>query len=86
MATENVDVGMIPEDRLETHKWQPTVAAGLDLRLVHVDEDARVAEGAATAIARNNAVFDPADGLLVDQLNGSIGSRLWGRHVSHPYA
>jgi hypothetical protein len=52
------------------------------LRLVDVDEDARVTERATAAVALDDAVLGPVDGLLVDELNGCQRARLWRRNVS----
>jgi hypothetical protein len=46
------------------------------LRLVDVDEDARVAEGTAAAVALDGFFLDPADGLFVDELDGCQWARL----------
>lgn len=59
-----------------TYEWETAVRAPADLRLVHVDEYPWVAERAASAVAGHNAVMGPADGLLVDQIDGGIGARL----------
>lgn len=61
-----------------THERQSAVCAPADLRLVHVDEDAGVAEGTASAVAGDGAVVGPADGLLVDEVDGGVGAGLEG--------
>lgn len=58
---------------LVVRKRQPAVRAKANLRLVDVDEDARVPERAAAAVARYDALGRPGDGLLVDELNGGEG-------------
>ena len=65
---------------MTTYKGKTAVRAPADLRLIGVDEDARVAEGTAAAVAGHDAVVRPADGLLVDQVDGSIWARLFTRH------
>lgn len=60
----------------QTYKRKTAVRAPADLRLVGVDEDARVAERAAAAVARHDAVVCPANGLLVDEVDGRVGAGL----------
>lgn len=57
----------------ETYERQSAVAASSNLGLVGVDIDSRVAEGAATTVTADDSLLCPADGLLVDELNGGIG-------------
>jgi len=59
------------------YKRKTAVGADVDLGLVKVDENARVAEGTATTIARHHLVMTPADGLLVDELDGGVGAGLF---------
>lgn len=67
-----------------TYKRQTAVAAGSNLGLVGVDEDLGVAEGTAAAVAADDALLRPADGLLVDELDGSHGLGLRsGQHSLH---
>jgi hypothetical protein len=54
-------------------KWQAAVAARRDLGLVGVDEDPGVSGRAAAAVAGNDALVRPADGLLVNHLHGGLG-------------
>ena len=56
----------------KTYKWQPAVGAPANLRLIHVDEDLRVSERAAPAIALYGALLGPANGLLMDEVDGRI--------------
>ena len=53
------------------------------MRFVDVDEDARVAEGTAAAVALDGALLDPVDGLLVDELDGCHRARLYRCSISH---
>lgn len=55
---------------------QATVVASGNLGLVGVDEDLRVAVGAAAAITGDHSIVSPSDGLLVNQLNRRLGLRL----------
>lgn len=57
-------------------KRQAAVATNSNLGLVGVDEDSRMTLRATTAIAGNNAVVRPCNGLLVNHLNGGFGLRL----------
>jgi hypothetical protein len=66
-----------------TYKWETAVRAPADLRLIGVDEDARVAEGTASTVARHDALVRPADGLLVDQVDRSIRARLFTPQISN---
>jgi hypothetical protein len=59
-----------------TYKGKTTVPACGNLRLVCVDEDPRVAERAATAVAGDDLVLCPAHVLLVDEFDGGVGLRL----------
>lgn len=58
------------------YKRQAAVATNSNLGLVGVDEDSRMTLRATTAIAGNNAVVRPCNGLLVNHLNGGFGLRL----------
>lgn len=60
-----------------TYKWQATVCAPANLGLISVDKDPGVPQRSASSVARYGAVVCPADGLLVDELNGSIWTRLY---------
>lgn len=60
-----------------TYKWQAAVCAPADLGLISVDKDPGVPQRAASSVARYGAVMCPADGLLVDELNGGIWTRLY---------
>ena len=66
-----------------TYKGKTAVRAPADLRLIGVDEDARVTERTTTAVAGHDAVVRPADGLLVDQVDGSVRARLFTSQISN---
>ncbi len=57
-----------------TYKRKSAVSAGTNLWLIDVDIDAWVAQWSTTAVAGDHAVVGPADGLLVDELDGCF----WG--------
>lgn len=57
-----------------TYIWKSAIAAGTYLGLIGIDEDAWMAGGATTTIARDDLAVCPLDGLLVNELDGSI----WG--------
>jgi hypothetical protein len=59
-----------------TYEWKTAVRAPANLRLVHVDEDLWVSERSTPAVTRDHALVRPADGLLVDELDGGIGTGL----------
>jgi hypothetical protein len=59
-----------------THKWQPTVCAAVHFRLVHVDEDARMAQGSSTPVTGDDTVMCPPNRLFVDELDSRVGLRL----------
>jgi hypothetical protein len=59
-----------------TYKWKTAVCAPANLRLVDVDEDPGVSERAASSVARNGTLMCPANGLLVDEFDGSIWAGL----------
>jgi hypothetical protein len=59
-----------------TYEWQTAVRAPANLRLIHVDEDPRVAQRTASAVAGYDALVCPADGLLVDEFDGGVGAGL----------
>ena len=61
---------------METHERNSAVGAPGNLRLIGVDKDPGVTERATSTVARYNAVLGPADGLLVDKINSSIGPGL----------
>lgn len=67
---------------MATYEGKTAVAAGSNLGLVGVDEDLGVAQGTATAVTADDALFRPADGLSVDELNGSQGLGLGNVSVS----
>jgi hypothetical protein len=64
-------------DSRGTYERQTAVCAPADLGLICVDEDLGVAEGTAAAIAGNDAVVSPADGLLVDEVDSGIWAGLY---------
>jgi hypothetical protein len=57
------------------------VRAPADLRLIYVDEDPGVAERTTASVAFYGAVVCPANGLLVDELDGGVWTGLRS-HVS----
>jgi len=59
-----------------TYERKTAVCAPADLRLIGVDEDPGVAEGTTSAVAGDDALVCPADGLLMNEVNGSIWARL----------
>lgn len=59
-----------------TYEWDTAICAPIDLRLVGVDEDPGVSERAASTVAGDDALLGPADGLLVNQLDGRVRARL----------
>lgn len=63
--------------------WQPTVIANRDLGFVGIDENLGVTSGTTTTIAGDDTVVRPADGLLVDELDGGVGLGL-GRKSYKP--
>lgn len=65
-----------------THVGKTAVGATAYLGLVDVDENARVAEGTAAAVALDRLLLDPADGLFVDELDGCQWARLYRVSVS----
>ena len=70
-----------------SYEWHATVCAPVDLWLVEVDEDSWVAEWASSAVARDNALVSPANGLLVDEIDGCEWSWLTNvLAVIAPYA
>jgi hypothetical protein len=52
------------------------VCAPADLRLIYVDEDPGVAERTTASVAFYGTVVCPADGLLVDELDGGVWTGL----------
>lgn len=56
-----------------TYERKAAVAAWGNLRLVGVDKDSGMALGSTTAIASNNSVVSPPDGLLVDHFHSRFG-------------
>lgn len=53
-------------------KGKSTVVAGSNLGLVGIDEDSRMTERTATAVAGDDSLLGPSHGLFVNQLNGGI--------------
>lgn len=47
-------------------KGQAAVGAPVDLRFVDVDEDARMAQGSASAVTADDSLRRPPHGLFVD--------------------
>jgi hypothetical protein len=70
------------ERESKTYVGKTTVGAAAYLRFVDVDEDARVTEGTAAAVALDGFFLDPADGLFVDELDGCQWARLFCVFVS----
>lgn len=67
-----------PDPRVDqSYIWNPTVCAPAYLRLVQVDEYSRMAQRTAAPVAGNAFRIYPPYRLLVNQLNGCIGLRLW---------
>lgn len=62
--------------KMNTYKRQTAVCAPADLGLICVDEDPGVSEGTTASVTGYSAVVCPADGLLVDELDGGIWARL----------
>lgn len=60
----------------KTYKRQPTVPTRSNLRLVGIDVDLGVSRRATTSIARHNPLVRPPHGLLVNELDSCIWSRL----------
>lgn len=61
-----------------THERQSAVSALVDLGLIDIDENPRMAEGAAAAVARHNAVLGPTHRLLVNELDSGVRTGLSG--------
>ena len=60
-----------------TYKWQSAIRALTNLWLIDIDEDPRVAERSAAAVARHYPRVYPADGLLVNEFYGGQWARLY---------
>ena len=63
--------------RIMTYERNTAVCAPANLGLVGVDEYPRVAKRATSAIARDNTLMCPANGLLVDKVDSGVWARLW---------
>ena len=61
-----------------TYKGKTAVATGGNLRLIGVDKDLGMAQGTTAAVTADDAAFRPANGLFVDELDGSKGLGLSG--------
>lgn len=59
-----------------TYKRKAAVSAGTDFWLVEVDEDPGMSQWSTTTITLDSPLVDPANGLLVDELNGCFRRRL----------
>lgn len=59
-----------------TYEWKTAVCAPADLGLVGVDKDPGVTERATSTVAGDNALVRPANGLLVDEIDGGVWARL----------
>ena len=57
-------------------KGQAAVGAPIDLGLVDVDEDARMAQGSAAAVATDDPLRGPPHRLFVDKADGGLRLRL----------
>ena len=69
---------------LGAYKWEPAVSARADLRLVDIDEDPRVSERATSTIALYDTLVNPADGLLVNEVDSRIWSGLRECTLANP--
>lgn len=58
---------------IDTHIRKPAVTARHDLRLVRVDEDARMPGRTTASVARNDTFVRPPDRLLVNELYRGVG-------------
>jgi hypothetical protein len=72
----------------ETYEWKSAVSTGADLWLVEVDEDLWMAQWSTAAVALNVTLVNPADWLLVDEIDGRLWCRLYSsQHLpSHFYS
>lgn len=61
-----------------TYKWETAICAGANLRLVQVDKDPGVAQRPTAAVAFDCPLVDPANWLLVDELDSCGWCRLRG--------
>lgn len=59
-----------------THVGKTTVGAAAYLRFVDVDEDTGVTERTTATVALDGLFLNPADGLLVDELDSCQWARL----------
>jgi hypothetical protein len=59
-----------------TYEGNSAVCAPANLGLIRVDEDPRVTKGTTASIARHDALVCPANGLLVDEFDGSVWTGL----------
>lgn len=60
-----------------TYKRESAVSAGADLWLIEIDEDPGMSQWSTATVAHDSSLVDPANGLLVDELNGCFGRRLY---------
>lgn len=62
-----------PFSQKGTYVRQTTVSTGGNLGLICVDENPGVTGGAAAAVASDNTLVRPPNGLLVDELHRRVG-------------
>lgn len=63
---------------VRSHEPQAAVAAGMDARLIQVDEDLGMSEGAAAAVADDHALCAHLGRHLSDQIDGELRVHLLG--------
>ena len=77
-----VSLGIIPKcgkrntSKSLTYKWNAAVCAPVDFRFISVDEDTRMSKRATASVTSYNAVLDPTNRLLVNEIDRGIWSRL----------
>lgn len=54
-------------------KGQAAIGAPVDLGFINVDEDARMAQGTAPAVAADDPLRRPPHGLFMDQTDRGLG-------------
>ena len=53
----------------DTHKWESTIGAPVNFRLIEIDEDLRMAEWSSPSITAHDTLLRPPYRLLVGQLD-----------------